>query len=50
MRNLFFAAMATLVVVFAGPVSSGSVSSGKDADGPRNAPPSAVMSDLGGNG
>ena len=45
MRNLFFAAVATLAVVFAGPVSSG-----KDVDGHRPAPPSAVMTDLGGNG
>ncbi len=45
MRNLFFAAVATLAVVFVGPVSSG-----KDANGHPAAPPSALMTDLGGNG
>lgn len=45
MRNLFFAAVATLAVVFSGPVSSTPA-----ANGQYSAPPSAVMTDLGGLG
>ncbi len=55
MRTLSFAVLATLMVVFSGPVTSGpvtygSVNSGKDADTARSVTPSAVMTDLGGNG
>ena len=45
MRNLFFAAMATLAVVFTGPVRSD-----VPAAGHHNPPPSAIVSDLGGLG
>ena len=45
MRNLFFAGIATLVVVFYGPVRSDIPAAGQ-----HNPPPSALVNDLGGRG
>ena len=45
MRNLFFAAVATLAVIFTGPVHSG-----RDPADHRATPPLAVLGEFEGNG